>query len=128
MIPALFPAIHTFADPAIWLSVVYDQSNLPVTLSTALKTPSVEPKITFLPKTIGAASIALPASYLHLIFPSVPTAIRVPLSFPKKTVPSLITGDDFVLTPIEMLHRSCGAAGSSNSDLPERSAFPLNTG
>ena len=47
---------------------------------------------------------------------------------PKKIVPSLITGDDFVRTPVVILQRSCGESESSNSNFPERSAFPLKTG
>jgi hypothetical protein len=40
----------------------------------------------------------------------------------------LITGDDFVLAAVEMLQSRRGEAGSSYSDFPERSLFPLNTG
>jgi len=33
----------------------------------------------------------------------------VPLSFPKKIVPSLITGEDFVPAPVARLHNSFGS-------------------
>src|SRR5664279_3855515 len=69
-----------------------------------------------------------PDSYFHKIFPSELTAISVPLSFPKKTVPSVITGDDFVVPPVFMLQRSFGDKGNSDSTLPARSALPLNSG
>jgi hypothetical protein len=108
--------------------VAYDHNNLPVVLSMARRTPSFEPKITFFPNISGAASREEPASKLHFILPSLPTAIRLPFSFPKKMVSSLMTGDDLVLVPVVMLHKRDGDDGSSDADFPARSGFPRNNG
>jgi hypothetical protein len=116
-----------FADPAIWFSVLYVQISLPENLSIALISPLFVPTIILLPNIKGGDSRALPSSYFHFILPSDVTAINVPLSFPKYIVPSLTTGDDFVLAPVETLHNNAGEEGSSVFTNPARSELPRNT-
>jgi len=52
----------------------------------------------------------------------------VPLSLPKNTMLSLMTGDDFVPAPVGRLHNNWGDDENSKLVAPDRSFEPLNTG
>ncbi|MBA7548392.1 hypothetical protein ES705_40849 [subsurface metagenome] len=84
-----------------------------VKTSSALSSPSSDPKITLLLTTTGGASIEVSTSYFHKILPSEETACNIPSLLPKYTIPLLKTGEETVRLPVLTLQSNPGFTASS---------------